>query len=86
MATLNKGDEVIIPAPFWVSYPDMVLLAGGKPKIVKCSETENFKLTPAKLKKAISKKTKWLILNSPSNPTGASYTKAEIIKLSKVLK
>ena len=85
MATLNKGDEVIIPAPFWVSYPDMVLLAGGKPKIVKCSETENFKLTPAKLKKAICKKTKWLILNSPSNPTGASYSKAEIIKLSKVL-
>ena len=85
MATLNKGDEVIIPAPFWVSYPDMVLLAGGKPKIVKCSETENFKLTPAKLKKAISKKTKWLILNSPSNPTGVSYSKAEIIKLSKVL-
>ena len=85
MATLNKGDEVIIPAPFWVSYPDMVLLAGGTPKIVKCSETENFKLTPVKLKKAISKKTKWLILNSPSNPTGASYTKAEIIKLSKIL-
>ncbi len=56
MATLNRGDEVIIPAPFWVSYPDMVLLAGGKPKIVKCSETDNFKLTPAKLKKAISKK------------------------------
>ena len=85
MATLNRGDEVIIPAPFWVSYPDMVLLAGGKPKIVKCSEANNFKITPAKLKKAISKKTKWLILNSPSNPTGASYTKAEIIKLSKIL-
>ena len=85
MATLNRGDEVIIPAPFWVSYPDMVLLAGGKPKIVKCSEANNFKITPAKLKKAISKKTKWLILNSPSNPTGASYTKAEIVKLSKVL-
>jgi len=85
MATLNKADEVIIPAPFWVSYPDMVLLAGGKPKIIKCSESDNFKLTPKKLKKAISKKTKWLILNSPSNPTGASYTKAEIIKLSKVL-
>ncbi len=77
MATLNKGDEVIIPAPFWVSYPDMVLLAGGKPKIVKCSEGENFKLTPTKLKKAI--------LNSPSNPTGASYTKKEIVKLSKIL-
>ena len=85
MATLNRGDEVIIPAPFWVSYPDMVLLAGGKPKIVKCSEAENFKITPNKLRKAISKKTKWLILNSPSNPTGTSYTKAEIIKLSKVL-
>ena len=85
MATLNKGDEVIIPAPFWVSYPDMVLLAGGKPKIVKCSETEGFKLTPEKLKKAISKKTKWLILNSPSNPTGAGYTKNEIKNLSKVL-
>ena len=85
MATLNKGDEVIIPAPFWVSYPDMVLLAGGKPKIVKCSEVDNFKLTPTKLRKAITKKTKWIIFNSPSNPTGASYTKAEINKLSKVL-
>ena len=85
MATLNRGDEVIIPAPFWVSYPDMVLLAGGKPKIIKCSEADNFKLTPSKLKKAISKKTKWLILNSPSNPTGASYSKSEIKKLSKVL-
>ena len=62
MATLNKGDEVIIPAPFWVSYPDMVLLAGGKPKIIKCTEQEGFKLTPKKLKKAISKKTKWIIL------------------------
>ena len=85
MSTLNKGDEVIIPAPFWVSYPDMVLLAGGKPKIVKCTEQEGFKLTPKKLKKVISKKTKWLILNSPSNPTGAGYSKKEIQKLSKVL-
>ena len=85
MATLNKGDEVIIPAPFWVSYPDMVLLAGGKPKIIKCTEQEGFKLTAKKLKKAISKKTKWLILNSPSNPTGAGYTKKEIEDLSKVL-
>ena len=85
MATLNKGDEVIIPAPFWVSYPDMVLLAGGKPKIVKCSEADNFKLTASKLSKAITKKTKWIIFNSPSNPTGASYTKNEIVKLSKVL-
>tara|TARA_B100001057_G_scaffold69690_1_gene63480 strand:- start:643 stop:1830 length:1188 start_codon:yes stop_codon:yes gene_type:complete len=85
MATLNKGDEVIIPAPFWVSYPDMVLLAGGKPKIVKCTEKEGFKLTPEKLKKAITKKSKWLILNSPSNPTGAGYTKKEIKDLAKVL-
>ena len=85
MATLNKGDEVIIPAPFWVSYPDMVLLAGGKPKIVKCTEQEGFKLTVKKLKKAISKKTKWVILNSPSNPTGAGYTKKEIQTLAKVL-
>ena len=85
MATLNKGDEVIIPAPFWVSYPDMVLLAGGKPKIIKCSEKEGFKLTAKKLKKAITKKTKWLILNSPSNPTGVGYTKKEIQNLAKVL-
>ena len=85
MATLNKGDEVIIPAPFWVSYPDMVLLAGGKPKIVKCTEQEGFKLTASKLRKAITKKTKWVILNSPSNPTGAGYTKKEIEELAKVL-
>ena len=85
VATLNKGDEVIIPAPFWVSYPDMVLLAGGKPKFIKCGEEDGFKLTPSKLKKAITKKTKWIILNSPSNPTGAAYSKKEIINLGKVL-
>jgi len=85
MATLNKGDEVIIPAPFWVSYPDMVLLAGGKPKIVKCTEQEGFKLNASKLRKAVTKKTKWVILNSPSNPTGAGYTKKEIENLAKVL-
>ena len=85
MATLNPGDEVIIPAPYWVSYPDMVLLAGGKPKIVKCSEKNEFKITPAELRKAISKKTKWLIINSPSNPTGSCYTKEEIQELSKIL-
>tara|TARA_Y100000817_G_scaffold267433_1_gene224060 strand:- start:682 stop:1821 length:1140 start_codon:yes stop_codon:yes gene_type:complete len=85
MATINKGDEVIIPAPYWVSYPDIILLAGGKPKIIKCEEKDNFKLTPKKLKKAISKKTKWIILNSPSNPTGAAYTKTEIENLSKIL-
>ena len=85
MATINKGDEVIIPAPYWVSYPDIVLLAGGKPKIIKCDEKNNFKLTPEKLKKAVSKKTKWIIINSPSNPTGSAYTKDEIIALSKIL-
>ena len=85
MATINKGDEVIIPAPYWVSYPDIVLLAGGKPKIIKCDEKNNFKLTPEKLKKAVSKKTKWIIINSPSNPTGSGYTKDEIIALSKIL-
>ncbi len=85
MATINKGDEVIIPAPYWVSYPDIILLAGGKPKIVKCDEKENFKLTPEKLKKAISKKTKWIILNSPSNPTGSTYSKKEIEDIAKIL-
>ena len=85
MATINKGDEVVIPAPYWVSYPDIILLAGGKPRIVKCDEKDNFKLTPEKLNKAINKKTKWLILNSPSNPTGSAYTKKEIEDLSKIL-
>ncbi len=85
MATVNKGDEVVIPAPYWVSYPDIILLAGGKPKIIKCDEKDKFKLTPKKLAKAISKKTKWVILNSPSNPTGAAYSKNEIEELSKVL-
>ena len=85
MATVNKGDEVIIPAPYWVSYPDIILLAGGKPKIVKCDEKDNFKLTPKKLKKALSKKTKWIILNSPSNPTGSAYTKEEIKNLAEIL-
>ena len=86
MATVNKGDEVIIPAPYWVSYPDIILLAGGKPKIVKCDEKDNFKLTTQTLKKAISKKTKWIILNSPSNPTGSSYSKSEIKEIAEVLK
>ena len=85
MATINKGDEVIIPAPYWVSYPDIVLIAGGKPRIIKCDEKNNFKLTPEKLTKAVSKKTKWIIINSPSNPTGSGYTKDEIIALSKIL-
>ena len=85
MATLNPGDEVIIPAPYWVSYPDMVLLAGGKPKIVQCSEKNEFKIKPKELKKAISKKTKWLIINSPSNPTGSCYTEEELEELSEIL-
>jgi len=85
MATLNPGDEVIIPAPYWVSYPDMVLLAGGKPKIAQCSEKNEFKIKPKELKKAISKKTKWLIINSPSNPTGSCYTEEELEELSEIL-
>ena len=76
LATVNPGDEVIIPAPYWVSYPDIVLLAGGTPKIVKCSEKNSFKITPDELKKNITNKTKWIIINSPSNPTGIwLYTK-----------
>ena len=85
MVTVNQGDEVIIPAPYWVSYPDIVLLAGGNPIIIKCSENENFKITPEKLKNSITSKTKWLILNSPSNPTGSCYSENEIRSLAKVL-
>ena len=85
MATVNQGDEVIIPAPYWVSYPDIVLLAGGNPIIIKCSENENFKITPEKLKNSITSKTKWLILNSPSNPTGSCYSENEIKSLAKIL-
>jgi len=85
MATVNAGDEIMIPAPYWVSYPDIVLLAGGNPIIVKCSENENFKITPEKLKNSITNKTKWLILNSPSNPTGSCYSENEIKSLAKVL-
>jgi aspartate aminotransferase len=85
IATMNAGDEVIIPAPYWVSYPDMVLLAGGEPVIVDSSEKNNFKISPSDLEKAITPKTKWLILNSPSNPTGACYTKADLKALAEVL-
>jgi aspartate aminotransferase len=85
VATLNAGDEVIIPAPYWVSYPDMVLLAGGEPVIVDSSEKNNFKISPTSLDEAITPKTKWLVLNSPSNPTGACYTKAELKALAEVL-
>jgi aspartate aminotransferase len=85
MATLNPGDEVIIAAPYWVSYPDMVYLAGGTPVEVVCSMESGFKLTAAQLEKAITPKTKWLLLNSPSNPTGAAYTHAELKALTDVL-
>lgn len=85
MATLNPGDEVIIPAPYWVSYPDMVLLAEGTPVYVDCPESANFKMQAKDLEKAITKKTKWVILNSPSNPTGAAYSKAEMKALTDVL-
>ena len=85
MATLNPGDEVIVPAPYWVSYPDMVLLADGVPVPVECPESAGFKLQPVDLEKAITPKTKWLILNSPNNPTGAAYTRAELKALTDVL-
>lgn len=85
MATLNHGDEVIIPAPYWVSYPDMVLLAGGTPVPVVAGIETQFKLTPAQLEAAITPKTKWFIFNSPSNPTGAGYTRDELKALTDVL-
>ena len=86
MATLNKGDEVIIPAPYWVSYPDIVLLAGANPVVIECSEEQGFKLSAKDLESKINNNTKWLILNSPSNPTGACYSEQEIKNLSQVLK
>jgi len=85
VATLNPGDEVLIPAPYWVSYPDMALLAGGEPKIVETREEDGFRLTPAALDKAITKRTRWLIFNSPSNPTGAAYDRAALKALTDVL-
>ena len=85
MATLNPNDEVIIPAPFWVSYPDIVMLAEGKPVIVKCDASQDFKITPEQLEKNISENTKWFMLNSPSNPTGAVYSFNELKAISEVL-
>ena len=85
LATLNPGDEVIIPAPYWVSYPDIVLLAEGKPVFVPCSQNNQFKMRPEDLAAAIGPKTKWIILNSPSNPTGAAYSRAELKALTDVL-
>ncbi len=86
VATLNPGDEVIVPAPYWVSYPDMVLLAGGEPVTVIGQEADGFKLRPEVLDAAITPRTKWIILNSPSNPTGAAYTRAELEALAEVLR
>ncbi len=85
MATLSAGDEVIIPAPYWVSYPDMVLLAEGTPVFVACTQETGFKMKAADLEKAITPKTKWVLLNSPSNPSGAAYTHAELKAITDVL-
>jgi aspartate aminotransferase len=85
MATLDPGDEVIVPAPYWVSYPDMTILAEGTPVIVECPQSDGFKLRPEALERAITPKTKWLIMNSPSNPTGAAYSRAELEALAEVL-
>jgi aspartate aminotransferase len=84
-ATLDPGDEVVIPAPYWVSYPDMVLLAGGEPVFVTCPEQTGFKLRPDDLETAITPRTKWVVLNSPNNPTGAAYSRAELAELCAVL-
>src|ERR1700738_2208640 len=85
LATLNPGDEVIIPAPYWVSYPEMVMFGDGTPVIVNCPESTGFKLTPEPLDRAITPRTKWVIMNSPSNPTGAAYTHADLRGLCDVL-
>src|SRR5438128_7694236 len=85
MATINPGDEVIIPAPYWVSYPEMVALAGGEPVPVVCTAAQGFKLRPDDLERAITPKTKWIILCSPSNPTGAAYSKSELKAITDVL-
>lgn len=86
LATLSPGDEVIIPAPFWVSYPDIVAFAEGVPVIVNCPKEQGFKITPQQLEAAITPRTKWIVFNSPSNPTGAAYTEAEMRALGEVLK
>ena len=85
MSSINPGDEVIIPSPFWVSYPDMVSLAGGVPIIVEGKEKNNFKIQPADIKDKISTKTKWIIINSPSNPTGSSYSEEELRNIGNLL-
>ncbi len=85
MATINPGDEVVIPTPYWVSYPDIVLLAGGTPIFAEATAEDNFKLRPEVLEAAISSRTKWLIFNSPSNPSGAAYTRKELAALAEIL-
>ena len=85
LATVNPGDEVIIPAPYWVSYPDMVAIAGGTPVEVETSMADGYKLRPEALERAITPKTKWLLINSPSNPSGAAYTRAELKAVAEVL-
>ncbi|MCC5982361.1 MAG: pyridoxal phosphate-dependent aminotransferase, partial [Oceanicaulis sp.] len=85
-ATLNPGDEVVIPAPYWVSYPDMAVLCGGKPVFAEATARDGYKLRPEALEKAISPRTKWLVLNSPSNPTGAAYTADDLKALADVLR
>lgn len=84
-ALFEKGDEVLIPSPYWVSYPDIVMLAGAKPKFIKTTEKTGFKITPEQLRKAIGKRTKALILNSPSNPTGATYTEEELKPIAEII-
>lgn len=86
VATLSAGDEVVVPAPYWVSYPDMVLLAGGTPVVVPCPEIDGFRLMPEALEAAITPQTRWLLLNSPSNPTGAAYSTDELAALADVLR
>ena len=86
MSSINPNDEVIIPSPYWVSYPDMTLLAGGKPVVVKCTSETGFKLTADALSKVITENSKWLILNSPSNPTGACYSKSELETIAEVVR
>ena len=85
LASVDPGDEVIIPAPYWVSYPDIVAFAGGKSIFVECDENSNFKITAEQLSQNINEKTKWVILNSPSNPTGICYSEAELFEISKVI-
>ena len=86
LATINSGDEVLIPAPYWVSYPDIVLLAGGTPVVVECEESADFKILPEQIEKNVTKNTKWIILNSPSNPTGSVYSEQELKDIGEILK